>query len=116
MKIGGIALQLANNCVYESWDGATLVLSLDPLHKHLQAGRAEQRLGEALEACMRQRLQLKITAGSVDAVTPAKSRAIAAADRQQEAEKSMAEDPLVVAMKERMEARLIPGTVRPVDE
>ncbi|MEJ1462411.1 MAG: DNA polymerase III subunit gamma/tau [Candidatus Sedimenticola sp. (ex Thyasira tokunagai)] len=116
LQIGGIARQLANNSVYESWDGSTLVLNLDPVHKHMQVGSSEQRLCKALELCMGQKIQLKIVLGSADAVTPAKSQAIAAADRQKDAENSMAEDPLVLAMKERMGARLIPGSIRPVDE
>lgn len=116
LGIGGIALQLANNCVYKGWEGGNLTLSLDPVHKHLQVESSEQRLCRALERRIGQRIKLIIELGSSDAVTPAKSQAIAAADRQQAAEVAMAEDPLVLTMKERMGARLIQGSVRPVDE
>ncbi len=49
-------------------------------------------------------------------MTPARSQAIAAADKQRQAEKIMAEDPLVSALEERMGARLIAESIRPVDE
>lgn len=116
MDLGGIALQLVNNCIYESWDGSLLVLKLDPQHQHLQVDRPKQRLCNALEAALGQKIELKILHGSADAVTPARSQAIAAADKQRQAEKIMAEDPLVSALEERMGARLIAESIRPVDE
>lgn len=116
LDLGGIARQLANNCVYESWNGSVLTLKLDPTHKHMQVGSTEQRLQKALEVYMGQELQLKIEPGSKEVATPAKRQAEARADRQREAETTMAADPLVCAMEEQMGAQLIPGSVRPVDD
>lgn len=116
LDLGGIARQLANNCVYESWNGSVLILKLDPTHKHMQVGSTEQRLQKALVVYMGQELQLKIEPGSAEVATPAKHQAEARADRQREAEITMAADPLVCAMEDQMGAQLIPGSVRPVDD
>ena len=48
LGLGGIALQLARNCVVESWDGALLRLTLDPSHGHLLGSRAEDRRDERI--------------------------------------------------------------------
>ncbi|MEE9358733.1 DNA polymerase III subunit gamma/tau [Candidatus Vondammii sp. HM_W22] len=116
LDLGGIARQLANNCVYESWNGSVLTLKLDPTHQHMQVGSTEQRLQKALVVYMGQELQLKIEPGSAEVATPAKHQAEARADRQREAEITMAADPLVCAMADQMGAQLIPGSVRPVDD
>jgi DNA polymerase-3 subunit gamma/tau len=76
----------------------------------------EQRLHKALSAVIGRDIKLRIMAETVDAATPAKLQAQATANRQQEAEVTMANDPMVRAMEEQMGARLIPGSVRPVND
>lgn len=116
LSLGGIAKQLANNCVYDDWDGVTLSLKLDTAHRHMLVTSTEQRLQKALSAVIGRDIKLCILAESVDAATPAKLLAQATADRQQKAEMTMANDPMVRAMEEQMGARLIPGSVRPINE
>ncbi len=116
LSLGGIAKQLANNCVYDYWDGVTLSLKLDQAHQHMLVGSAEQRLHAALQVYFGRELKLKISPEAIVAATPAKMQAQAVAGRQQAAEAAIQEDPMVLALKERFGAAVIPGSVRPVDE
>jgi DNA polymerase-3 subunit gamma/tau len=116
LTLGGIAKQLANNCVYDYWDGVTLSLKLDQAHQHMLVGSTEQRLLQALETYMGRELKLKIVPDSVQVATPAKLQAQATADRQKAAEEAMQEDPMVLALKAQLGASIIPGSVRPIDE
>ena len=45
-----MAAQLADNCVFENWDGKQLSLRVDPVCSGLIGSLAEQRLQEALSA------------------------------------------------------------------
>ena len=116
LSLGGIAKQLANNCVYDYWDGVTLSLKLDQAHQHMLVGSTEQRLHAALQAHVGRELKLKIAPETVQAATPAKIQAQAVFDRQQAAEVAIREDPMVLALEARFGAAVIPGSVRPVDE
>ena len=116
LALGGIAKQLANNCVYDYWDGVTLSLKLDQAHQHMLVGSTEQRLHAALQAYLGRELKLKIAPETVQAATPAKIQAQVVADRQQAAEVAILEDPMVLALEARFGAAVIPGSVRPVDE
>jgi DNA polymerase-3 subunit gamma/tau len=115
MDLGGIARQLADNCVYRSWDGRTLQLQLDPTHRHLQVGSSQQRLRLALQDLLDADVKLVIEAEAAQVDTPAMRQARAREERQREAESEMAADPLVKTMEERFGARLIPESVKPVD-
>lgn len=116
LSLGGIAKQLANNCVYDYWDGVTLSLKLDQAHQHMLVGSTEQRLHASLQAYLGRELKLKIAPETVQAATPAKIQAQVVADRQQAAEVAILEDPMVLALEARFGAAVIPGSVRPVDE
>jgi len=115
LSLGGIAKQLANNCVYDYWDGVTLSLKLDQAHQHMLVDSTEQRLHAALQTYLGRELRLKISPETVQAATPAKIQAQAVADRQQAAEVAIREDPMVLALEARFGAAVIPGSVRPVD-
>ncbi|MCP3664207.1 MAG: DNA polymerase III subunit gamma/tau [Gammaproteobacteria bacterium] len=114
LDLGGIARQLANNCIFDNWDGTNLLLRLDPTHLSMRVGSSEQRLAKALESYLGCRVKLEITVGEADQATPAQQQAKAEADRQREAEAAMASDPMSQALEERFGARLIPETVKPV--
>ncbi|MES9844474.1 MAG: DNA polymerase III subunit gamma/tau [Candidatus Sedimenticola sp. 6PFRAG5] len=116
MPLGGIAKQLANNCIFDSWDGTNLKLKLDPTHQHLKVGTSEQRLIKALSDFLNTPVKLSIDVAMPDSATPAQLQAKAKADRQRDAEAVMADDPLVRAMEEQLGGKLIPESIRPVDE
>ncbi|OOZ35703.1 DNA polymerase III subunit gamma/tau [Solemya velesiana gill symbiont] len=116
MSLGGVAKQLANNCTFESWDGSNLKLKLDPTHQHMKVGTSEQRLIKALSDYLNTPVKLSIDVAASETATPAQLQAKAKADRQRDAETVMTEDPLVQAMEEQLGARLIPESIRPVEE
>lgn len=118
LRLGGMATQLANNCVLDSWDGKLLKLGLDPAHQHLQTAKASERLQQALVGYLGCELRLEFIAAAAREVTgtPAQQQALAEAERQREAERSMQHDPLVQGVVERFGGRLIPDSVRPVEE
>ncbi len=115
LDIGGIARQLASNCQYESWDGNRLLLKLGPAHEHLQVDSSEQRLRRSLEAYLGCGIKLDIRIGEPATETPAEREARARSERQKQAEATIAEDPLVQAAAEQFGARVIPGSVKPID-
>jgi DNA polymerase-3 subunit gamma/tau len=69
----------------------------------------EQALGEALG----REVRLTIEVGKVESETPAARDAREADERQQAAEKSIASDPHVQALREAFGAEVEPGSVRP---
>jgi DNA polymerase-3 subunit gamma/tau len=115
LQLGGLALQLANNCELEAWDGQRLRLHLDPAYSQMCTERTEERLLQALEAYCGSKVKLEIVAVAPKAETPAQAQARAQADRQREAESCMVADPLVQAMGKEFSAQLVPGTVKPAD-
>jgi len=117
LGLGGIALQLASNCLFQSWDGAVLRLRLGASHSNLRVGSSEQRLKKALERHLGASIRLEIEVGKLETgLTPAQRQAEQTADRQRALEESMARDPLVQSMQEQFDAQLLPGSVCPAHE
>ncbi len=115
LKLGGISRQLANNCVFHSWDGQRLELKLDAAHQNMCVGATEQRLQKALSTAAGREVKLQITAETLEQATPAKIEAQEVADRQHSAEQMMAADPMVKELEAQMGAQLIAGSVKPVN-
>ncbi|MFC1602823.1 DNA polymerase III subunit gamma/tau [Pseudomonadota bacterium] len=115
LGLGGIARQLANNCIYEGWSDGVLRLQLDPAHQGMCTTRSEQNLQQALESYSHTKVQLKIRVEQPQVETPAQRQVRAQADRQGEAEQSMANDSMVRSLEETFSGKLIPGSVQPVD-
>jgi DNA polymerase-3 subunit gamma/tau len=115
LRLGGIAAQLAHNCAFDSWDGHRLCLRLDPSREQLRAASTEERLRKALEAYLHCPVKLEIACRAVEGETPAQRQARRHADRQSEAEAEIERDPVVEALRERLDARVVPGSVRPAD-
>ena len=116
LKLGGIARQLANNCTYESWCDGTLKLLLDPAHQGMCTDRSEQNFQQALESYCGSKVKLEIRVEQPQTETPAQRQVRAQADRQSQAEQSMANDPMVRSVEETFSGKLVPGSVRPVEQ
>ncbi|MET0090666.1 MAG: DNA polymerase III subunit gamma/tau [Candidatus Thiodiazotropha sp.] len=115
LRLGGITSQLAQNCAFRDWDGQTLCLTLDASRRQLRVGQSEKRLLEGLRQRLGEQIQLRIEEAVPTDETPAMSQQRRRETRQQEAEASMAEDPLVKDLEERFSARVIPESVRPLE-
>ncbi len=117
LELGGVALQLASNCLFHSWRDGVLTLRLGGSHANLRVGSSEQRLKKALEKRLGGPLRLQIEVGELERpeLTPAQRQAQQAEQRQQALEESMARDPLVQSLQEQFDATLVAGSVRPAN-
>ncbi|QYZ66974.1 MAG: DNA polymerase III subunit gamma/tau [Gammaproteobacteria bacterium (ex Lamellibrachia satsuma)] len=115
LRLGGIASQLANNCAFAGWDGKALKLKLDPASRQLRVGQAEKRLLDGIRSVLGAEVKIDFVVETSDKETPAMRQKRNLNERQQEAEASMAEDPLVRELEEHLSARVVSGSVKPVD-
>ncbi len=115
LKLGGMASQLANHCLFEHWDGETLSLQLDTSRQQLRSAQVEARLQEGVSQALGRPVKLRITEAAPESETPAMRQERERHERQREAEAAMAGDPLVRELEEHLSARLMTETVRPVD-
>ena len=115
LGLGGMALQLARNCLVESWDGELLRLTLDPSHGHLLGSRAEDRLKEAIGRLAGRPVGLRIATALVTAETPAQRAERAGVERREAALAAMRSDEVVQALAQQFDARLLEDSVVPLD-
>jgi DNA polymerase-3 subunit gamma/tau len=116
LGLGGMALQLARNCVVGAWDGQALALSLDPSHAHLLGSLAEGRLKEAICRVAGRPITLEVVAGPLPEETPAQRAVRSDAERREAAVATMQGDDLVQALAERFDARLLVDSVLPLGD
>jgi DNA polymerase-3 subunit gamma/tau len=112
----GIARQLANHCVPESWDGATLRLALDPAGEGVRAAVAEQRLIQAIRDRLGAAVRVEIQVRRAQAETPAQRDQREQEGRQAAAQDSIRDDALVRGLQERFGASLVADSVRPRED
>jgi DNA polymerase-3 subunit gamma/tau len=113
LNLGGMARQLANHCAVVREDDGQVVLRLEPASEQLRTQRSEKALEQALGEALGREVRLTIEVGKVESETPAARDAREADERQQAAEKSIASDPHVQALREAFGAEVEPGSVRP---
>lgn len=113
--MGGIASQLAHNCTLLAWGDGRLTLALDPAAEQLRARGTEQRLREALETALGRPVQLDIQIARPQQETPAQRRVREGEERQLRAQEAMDNDPVVLGLREQLDAQWIPGSVQPTD-
>jgi DNA polymerase-3 subunit gamma/tau len=116
LQLGGITRQLAQNCAFGSWDGKTLNLTLDSSRRQLRVGQSEMRLLQAIKKQLGDSVQLLITEAVPQQETPAMREKRELEERQAQAESSMAADPMVKEMEQRFDAKLMPESIRPMDD
>jgi len=114
MKLESITKQLANNCELESIDDQRCTLLLDAAHQSLLTPMRAEKLQKALQTLHGTPLKLVINTGKVADDTPSVQLARQREDRQQAAVDAINSDNNVQALKERFDARIIPGTIEPV--
>ncbi len=115
LGVGGIASQLAHNCALVGCTDGRLILSLDPAAEQLRSAGTEQRLREALEGVLGGPLKIEIEVSNPEQETPAQRRVREQAERQRAAVQSMDDDPVVLRLREQLDAHWVPGSVEPTD-
>ncbi len=115
MGLKGLTRQLANNCILIKIDEQFCYLEIDPNHA-LTGTKSKEKLEAALQSYYQKPLQLRIGARqSNDVSTPAVQQQQVREDRQQAAVDSINSDANVYALKENFDARVMPGTIVPID-
>jgi DNA polymerase-3 subunit gamma/tau len=115
MGISGMSKELASNCSLQSVDTKVCILVLDPQHAQLRTDRVEASLEKALQVYFKQPLKLVINLGTSERETPAALFQRQAQEKQKRAELLLEQDENVRALKERFDAKIIPGSIQPVE-
>jgi DNA polymerase-3 subunit gamma/tau len=114
LNISGRTRELANNCVLDGIDDSSCRLLLDPSFQQVGT-KAEDNLRAALQNYYGKSLKLVITQQAVQQMTPALEIQKAREDRQQAAVDSINADENVQALKETFGARIMPGSIEPLN-
>jgi DNA polymerase-3 subunit gamma/tau len=115
MKLRGMTRELANNCVLEAIDEKTCVLLLDPGHKQLKSEKTAEKLQQSLQTYTGNAIKLAIQVEKVENETPAVQINKQREEKQTAAVDAIENDENVRALKEHFDARVIPGSISPVD-
>jgi len=109
-----MTLQLANNATLFSVKGSECELKLMSGHVSLNK-KSEQNLQEALSRHYGRKLDLKLIAGAKDIVTPNTIASDKVANRQQQAEEEVRNNPIVKKIMDVFDATIIDGSIKPID-
>jgi len=116
IKIRGMTREFANNCVLRNISDTVCTLELDTGHKHLLSPKIEDNLQKALQDYFAKPIRLVIQTGEVEYVTPAMKHRKEREELQQNAVDSINNDEAVAALKDRFDARVVPGTIEPTGQ
>ena len=115
MGLTAMTRELANNCVLERLEDERCSLLLDPGLAHLRNPRVEANLEKALQDHFRRPLKLGIRMETPGFETPATRMQREQEERQRAAEIEIEQDENVRALKEQFGARIVPGSIKPLD-
>ena len=111
-ELGGPAGLLARHAVPKSLDGDVLTLAVTPGHMIFCSDSANRQLQDRLGAAIGRKLRVRIVHEAV-AETPATRAARVRSDEQAEAERALADDPIIQDMQRQLGAQVIPESIRP---
>ena len=114
LSVQGMALQLAKNCVMESFVDGKISLSLAPQHKQFLNNKiAQDKLQAALTDYFAQPIRLSLVVGvPVSAATPATVEKREREGRQQAATEAISEDPFVREAQAQLDAQIIESSIK----
>ncbi len=116
LPLSGLPRQLASHCVFVEKKDNQLKLMLAPIHGHLNSEKILARLQQALSQFYGEDVRISIVSGEADADTPAKKQEKQEEQALAEAIRTMESDPNVIAMKEMLNAKLDPQSVKLIDK
>jgi DNA polymerase-3 subunit gamma/tau len=115
MPLSGMTRELAYHCVLSHLDEQRCELVLDERFAHLASERLKERLRQALEAALGRPLKLTLHLAHLDA-TPASLLEKKQQEKLKGAEIAIAEDETVRELIETFDARILPGSIKPLEE
>jgi DNA polymerase III subunit gamma/tau len=114
MELSGLTQQLARNCTLKSLNENQMTLALDPGFAHCRTPALEAQLERKLGSYYQRTIKLQILVEAPKQDTPATQIANHQKARQQNAEQSIEEDGNVRQLIDLMNARIIPGSTKPI--
>jgi DNA polymerase-3 subunit gamma/tau len=115
LGLKGMAAQLAENCVFDEWDGKHLCLRVDPVCSGLIGSLAERRLQEAMSTANGRPVLLRLVAEATTEETPAQREARENRARQEATEADISADSLVLGVQETFDAEIVPDSIRRIE-
>lgn len=109
-----MTLQLANNATLVRSDESECEILLMGGHVSLNK-KSEQNLQQALSDYYGRKLELKITQGAKDLVTPNSISNDIIAERQRQAVQEVCNNPMVKKIVEVFDAKIIENSIKPID-
>ena len=114
LKLGGMARMLAQHCALKSFTDGRMQLIVPEAHKHLLDAAYREKLKSALEERFGP-LRLDVSVGqATDGTTLAEREDRERVERQTRATESIERDPFVRDLVENFDARVIDGSIRPL--
>ena len=114
MGLTAMTRELANNSVLIRLDDDSCQLSLEPRLTHLKSPRAEAALERSLQTHFNRPINLQIRLEAPDQETPALQIQREKDERQQAAVDEIEQDEGVLALKATFDARIVPGSIKPL--
>ncbi|WP_040260855.1 DNA polymerase III subunit gamma/tau [Pseudomonas massiliensis] len=115
LPVSGLTGSIAANCSLVAVEDGTWLLHLDPDQGALFNATQQRRLNEALNQHLGEAITLKIELIRPSQETPAQAAARRRAERQQDAEQAIAQDPFIRQLAERFGATVRSDTIEPLD-
>jgi len=115
LGLAGLTASIGANCTLVAVDGDNWHLHLDPGQSALFNATQQRRLNDALNQFHGRTLTLQVTQQKPEQETPAQAAARKRAERQRQAEASIAADPYVLQMKQQFAAVVRDGTIEPLE-
>jgi DNA polymerase-3 subunit gamma/tau len=108
--------QLAQNASMRGIDGETMTLVLKPAYMHLAVEPLTGQMEERLTKAVGRRIRLRFIADHAAGETPAERAAQMRDARQADAVDAIGNDPLVQALQRDFGARVIPQSIKPLEQ
>ncbi len=115
VPLSGMARELAHHCVLSHLGEQRCELVLDERFAHLASDRLKERLREALATALGRPIKLAIKIARTEAETPASLLQKKQQEKLKGAEIAIAEDETVRELIETFDARIVPGSVKPLE-
>ncbi|MBT9612701.1 MAG: DNA polymerase III subunit gamma/tau [Burkholderiales bacterium] len=116
LKLGGMAMMLAQHCELKGMENDNFMLTLPPAHKHLAEKPYQEKLKSALTEHFGRPIKLNIELGVTTGPTPVQVQQNQKAEREQRAIESIEQDPFVRDLVEQFDAKVIESTIKPLQQ
>jgi DNA polymerase III subunit gamma/tau len=115
MNLRGMVRQLAENCTLAEQANSSCICAWIPAHAHLHSAALEKKLAEAVNTQFGRPMKLRIDVEAAGEETPAQRQTRLTRERQQAAERAIAEDDNIRNLEETFGAQVQRDTVRPLE-